>query len=73
MSADDPTVRILRGEPDPEELSALLVVLMALAGSTPTVPTDTTAPRPAPWPRPTASPPTAAWRARPQPGWRAGY
>ncbi|WP_035847262.1 acyl-CoA carboxylase epsilon subunit [Kitasatospora azatica] len=71
MTGPAPALRVLRGDPSPEELAAVVVALLALA-RTRTAPADP-APAPTPlWPVPAdAGPSTVSWAGRSPLGWAA--
>ncbi|MEU6719656.1 acyl-CoA carboxylase epsilon subunit [Nonomuraea sp. NPDC046802] len=67
---EPPTIRVLRGDPDPYEVAALTVVLAAaLATGVPEV-DDRPATVSSRWAAPLPSAPARSWAARPHPAWR---
>lgn len=65
-----PALRVVRGNPTPEEVAVLTVALMSLARTPAGEPGPARPPHPM-WPRAgEAAPATDAWASRPPPGWR---
>ncbi|MFH8571822.1 acyl-CoA carboxylase subunit epsilon [Streptomyces sp. NPDC017993] len=65
-----PALRVVRGNPTPEEVAVLTVALMSLTRASVEEPDPARPPHPM-WPRAGEAAPAAdAWAARPRPGWR---
>ncbi|MCS0606283.1 acyl-CoA carboxylase subunit epsilon [Streptomyces sp. LP11] len=67
MSAEtpSPTVRLVRGSADADEIAALLAVLHAVAACRAAAPSLPPVPVRAAWTRPARHPVAGTWRARP--------